>query len=168
MHTGRAFAGLQRPLLAHPVWRLIPDRTCNHPHPLVIPAQAGILNPRLLFQHAPSAAARPVPHYTPHWVPACAGTTGWTAGASSPLPCRHDGLVRWCPHQRGPPHRRPPQAPPPRHSGEGRNPGPTPTVATRSEQCCTSGASSHAALGTGLRRYDGLDGWCLFAVALPV
>ena len=25
--------------------------------------------------------------------------------------------------------------------------------------------SSHAALGTGLRRYDGLDGWCLFAVA---
>ena len=38
---------------------------------------------------------------------------------------------------------------------------------SRPEQCCTSGASSHAALGTGLRRYDGLDGWCLFAVALP-
>ena len=56
MHTGRAFAGLQRPLLAHPVWRLIPDRTCNHPHPLVIPAQAGIQNPRLLFQLTPRAS----------------------------------------------------------------------------------------------------------------
>ena len=38
----------------------------------------------------------------------------------------------------------------------------------RPERRCTSGASSHAALGTGLRRYDGLDGWCLFAVALPI
>ena len=59
-----------------------------------------------------------------------AGTTGWCAGASSPLPCRYDGLVRWCPHQRGQADIRPPQAPPPRHSGAGRNPEPTPTIPT--------------------------------------
>ena len=46
--------------------------------------------------HAELGTLRPLPHHTPHWVPACAGTTGWGAGASSPLACRYDGLVRWC------------------------------------------------------------------------
>ena len=160
MHTGCAFR-LQTPPLAHPVRGLIPDRTCNHPHPpsfrrrpesrthayystprlsvaarpvpitvalvpacagtdwgagghsplplpvrragsmirafnrsarptaahrkphFVIPAQAGIQNPRHYSNHAPNAAARPVPLSHAALQAACAGTTGWTAGRSS-------------------------------------------------------------------------------------
>ena len=45
-------------------------------------------------------------------------TMGWTAGARSPLPCRHNGLegqclcASQCPHERHPPEARPPQAHP--------------------------------------------------------
>ena len=48
----------------------------REPHAAVIPAQAGIQNPRPPLHHPPrQAPPRPTPHQAPHWVPACAGTT---------------------------------------------------------------------------------------------
>ena len=313
-------------------WMLVPWHQVPVPPPptasppFVIPAKAGI-------QPTPTVATRPERRCTSGASSHAALGTGlrrYDGLVPLPLPCRHDGLVRWCPHQRDqstvahrkpalrhsgegriqnhayccntpqaplhvrclitrrtgyrpapvrragrlaplrrclagmtgsmirafmaskcPPHRRPPQAPP-RHSGEGRNqnhayycntpravlhvrclitrrtgyrpspvrragrlvplrrclagmtgwsagppillclagmtrsmirafpskcPPPAPTASptpssfrrrpnqnhayysnSRPERRCTSGASSHAALGTGLRRYDGLDG----------
>ena len=165
-----------------------PPPPAASPH-LVIPAKAGIQGPRLLLQHRPSSAARPVPHLTPHWyrpapvrragrlvplrrclAPPLHGD-GLSAGAHSPLPCRAcaDDPVHSWPLPARPP---PPTARRPTLSSFRRRPE-SRTHAYRSnsrpeQACCTSGASSHAALGTGLRRYDGLDGWCLFSAALPV
>ena len=48
----------------------------REPHTAVIPAKAGIQNPRPPLHHPPrQAPPRPTPHQAPHWVPACAGTT---------------------------------------------------------------------------------------------
>ena len=125
------------------------------PHPVRHSGEGRNQNPRLLLQLAPSAAARPVPHHTPHWVPACAGTIGWTAGASSPLACRYDGLDDPCIHGIEVPAPPPPTASPhlviPAKAGI-QNP---PTIATR-PRCCTSGCLITRRTGTGLRRYDGL------------
>ena len=66
-----------------------------------------------------------------------AGMTGWRAGARPPLPCQYVGLegpclsASQCPHQRRWPETRPPQAPPARHSGEGRNPDRRPALNQR-------------------------------------
>ena len=131
--------------------------------------------------HAPSAAARPVPHhrrtgYRPapvrragRLVPlrrCLAGTTGWTL-VPSPLPCRHDALDDPCRHRSARPtaaHRKP-------HPSSFRRRPESRTHAyysnSRPDQPLRP-VPLHAALGTGLRRYDGLDGWCLFSAALPV
>ena len=153
--------------------------------PFVIPAKAGIQNPRLLLQLTPRAVLhvrclitrrtgyRPSPvRRAGRLVPllrCLAGTTGWTlVPLLRCLAGMTRSMIRAFMASKCPPHRRPPQAPPlviPAKAGIG----PTPTIPTHAPSSrCTSGASSHAALGTGLRRYDGLDGWCLFAVALPV
>ena len=85
-------------------------------------------------------------------------------GLALVLRCRrYDGLDDPC-IQRLPAPPPPTASPTPRHSAQA-NPEPTPTIPTHASSVCTSGASSHAALVTGLR-HDGLDGWCLF-VALP-
>ena len=75
----------------------------SRPPPLVIPAKAGIQSRRVL------------PHRPLHWVPACAGTTGSSAGAFSGVNRNHKRREQ----------QTPPQAPPVRHSGAGRNPEPT-------------------------------------------
>ena len=64
---------------------------------------------------------------TPHWVPACAGTTGWTAGARSPhsVPGRRAG------RSDAGATAKPAHPSPARHSGEGRN-----QIAPGYEQTC--------------------------------
>ena len=109
----------------------------REPHTAVIPAKAGIQNPRRLSQHAPKAGGqRPVPRQPPHWVPACAGTTVSNAGA---FPDANRT------HKRGE-QQTPPQARNTRHSGEGRNPEPASGTATYARGWRrTPGASSSAA-----------------------
>ena len=131
-----------------------------------------------------------------------AGMTGWRAGARPPLPCQYVGLegpclsASQCPHQRRWPETRPPQAPPARHSGEGRNPDRRPALnqcalraRLRGQAICglaTVERASKLKRRTGYRpapvrrnrdaggypplpyQYDGLEGWCPFSVAAPV
>ena len=82
-----------------------PTAVHRKPHPLVIAAQAGIRTTPALAAH-PSpplrvqARNRRIPgvksecRLTPHWIGACAATTGWRAGAGCPLRCRCAGLGR--------------------------------------------------------------------------
>ena len=107
-----------------------PKPTHRKSHPFVIPAKAGIQNPRPPFAaHAEPGTLRPLLHHAPHWVPAFAGTTAWGHRSSPVAP--HTSSFRRRPESRT-----------------------TPTFAAHADPGTASAASSRAARTA--RRYDGV------------